>query len=159
MIGREVSETAIPPRRSPPTPARPRASGGAEDRKTRASLLRWPQRRGRPSCPMAVRDGATEPPVWKGATIIQHSTRVRTAACGRSGGGMADVRPHPHEVIVHAVRRMRGAGQKTRETQDVITRWTFHARCVESSADHHRYPCFRDYGIVAVLGDAGALSG
>jgi hypothetical protein len=63
---------------------------------------------------------------------------------------MADVRPHPHDVMVHAVlsdvaeatgflrvfcpapshavRRMRGAGQKTRDTKDVITRWTFHAQ-------------------------------
>ena len=52
---------------------------------------------------MAVRDGSTEPPVWKCATIIQHSTRVSTAACCRSGGGMVDVRPHPHDVMVHAV--------------------------------------------------------
>ena len=58
-LGREVSETAIPPRRSPATPALPRASGQAEDRNTSASLLLWPQRRGLPSCPMAVRDGST----------------------------------------------------------------------------------------------------
>ena len=37
------------------------------------------------------------------ALIIQHSTRVSTAACCSSGGGMADVRPHPHDVMVHAV--------------------------------------------------------
>ena len=34
---------------------------------------------------------------------IQHSTRVSTAACCSSGGGMADVRPHPHDVMVHTV--------------------------------------------------------
>ena len=102
-LDREVSETAIPPRRSPATPALPRASGQAEDRNTSASLLLWPQRRGLPSCPMAVRDGSTEPPGWKCATIIQHSTRVSTAACCSSGRGMADVRPHPHDVMVHAV--------------------------------------------------------
>jgi hypothetical protein len=34
---------------------------------------------------------------------LQHSTRVSTAPCCSNGGGMADVRPHPHDVMVHAV--------------------------------------------------------
>jgi hypothetical protein len=62
---------------------------------------------------------------------------------------MADVRPHPHDVMAHAVLSgvaeatgllrvicpplscrapHEGAGQKTRDTKGVITRWTFHAQ-------------------------------
>jgi len=46
---------------------------------------------------------------------------------------MADVRPHPHDVMVHAVRRTRGAGQKTRDTKDVMgVRQSFALSCEDS---------------------------
>ena len=47
----------------------------------------------------------------------------------------------------------------SRDTKDVINRWTVHAQLVKSSVDHHRQARLTGHGIAPVLGDEVALSG